>query len=728
MRFLRGGSLRDALARGPLPLDGPRRPRTRSARRSPPRTGRASSTATSSRPTSSSTRTATPTSRTSASRATSRAARTPEGARRAAYYISPEETAGEEPTARADVYSLGLVLSRCSPAAPARRHAATGAPCRRSTRCTVGATARPRPRSGGALRRRRARSSPRSPRSAGAAAEAGPARNPYKGLRPFVEPDAPDFLGRESLVARLVERLAAGRLLALVGPSGSGKSSAVRAGLVPAVRAASRRALVRRRDGARRRSVRRARGGARAARAGRAAARPRRADRARRRRAPAAAAGCCPATDSELLLVVDQFEELFTLVADEERRAASWRRCAPRRPTRAAASASCSRSAPTSSTGRSPTPASPRSCARAPSSSCRSAPTSSSARSPGRPRARRRGRGGPARRAGGRRRRPARRAAAAAVHARRALRPARRRQLTLAGYRELGGVAGAVARGAEEVYARSTRPGGTRRGSSSCASSSRDGGRRRVLRSELLAGRGRRRHRRVRPPPAAVLRPRPRDARADRRDRPRRAAEAWDRLRAGSTTPRDDLRTQRQLAAAAREWLDAGRDPSFLLRGARLERLESWRAADRRADAAGARVPRRLGRGARPARRARACAASGTLAAAAARRRRRWPAWRRSRPRCLAVFAFDQRSDAERERRTAVARELASAAVADLDDDAERSVLLALAAVERARPPTAPSRPRRARRCTARSSPRGSCCACRAWAARWTGARTARCS
>ncbi len=60
--------------------------------------------------------------------------------------------------------------------------------------------------------------------------------NPYKGLRAFQEADARDFFGRESLVARLVSRLADSRFLAVVGPSGSGKSSVVRAGLIPAVR------------------------------------------------------------------------------------------------------------------------------------------------------------------------------------------------------------------------------------------------------------------------------------------------------------------------------------------------------------------------------------------------------------------------------------------------------------------------------------------------------------
>ncbi len=65
-------------------------------------------------------------------------------------------------------------------------------------------------------------------------------QNPYKGLRAFGEADAADFFGRETLTQRLLERLAEGgelaRFLAVVGPSGSGKSSVVRAGLLPALR------------------------------------------------------------------------------------------------------------------------------------------------------------------------------------------------------------------------------------------------------------------------------------------------------------------------------------------------------------------------------------------------------------------------------------------------------------------------------------------------------------
>jgi WD40 repeat protein/class 3 adenylate cyclase len=58
---------------------------------------------------------------------------------------------------------------------------------------------------------------------------------PYKGLESFQPQDAEFFFGREELIADLAERLSNGSFLAVVGPSGSGKSSVVRAGLVPAI-------------------------------------------------------------------------------------------------------------------------------------------------------------------------------------------------------------------------------------------------------------------------------------------------------------------------------------------------------------------------------------------------------------------------------------------------------------------------------------------------------------
>jgi WD40 repeat protein/DNA-binding XRE family transcriptional regulator len=160
--------------------------------------------------------------------------------------------------------------------------------------------------------------------------------NPYKGLRAFGEADADDFFGRETLVQELLGRMSeagdpeagAGqelaRFLAVVGPSGSGKSSAVRAGLIPALRrgglpgsdkwfivdmlpgahpweeleAALLRVAVNPPQSLLAQLHQDERGLLRAV----------------RRVLPAADA-------TELALVIDQFEELFTLVTDETERA-----------------------------------------------------------------------------------------------------------------------------------------------------------------------------------------------------------------------------------------------------------------------------------------------------------------------------------------------------------------------------------------------------------------------
>src|SRR5437868_149868 len=59
---------------------------------------------------------------------------------------------------------------------------------------------------------------------------------PYLGLRPFEEADGPIFFGREDQVVALLLQLQAHRFVAVVGSSGSGKSSLVRAGLLPALK------------------------------------------------------------------------------------------------------------------------------------------------------------------------------------------------------------------------------------------------------------------------------------------------------------------------------------------------------------------------------------------------------------------------------------------------------------------------------------------------------------
>ncbi len=71
----------------------------------------------------------------------------------------------------------------------------------------------------------------------------GKPRNPYKGLRPFTQHDAADFFGREAVVEKVAELVnslvtdqparSSTRLLTILGPSGAGKSSLVMAGLLP---------------------------------------------------------------------------------------------------------------------------------------------------------------------------------------------------------------------------------------------------------------------------------------------------------------------------------------------------------------------------------------------------------------------------------------------------------------------------------------------------------------
>jgi WD40 repeat protein/class 3 adenylate cyclase len=60
---------------------------------------------------------------------------------------------------------------------------------------------------------------------------------PYKGLGAFEETDAAYFFGREQLVGELAARTVGFGFLGVVGPSGSGKSSLVLAGLIPSLRA-----------------------------------------------------------------------------------------------------------------------------------------------------------------------------------------------------------------------------------------------------------------------------------------------------------------------------------------------------------------------------------------------------------------------------------------------------------------------------------------------------------
>jgi tetratricopeptide (TPR) repeat protein len=68
--------------------------------------------------------------------------------------------------------------------------------------------------------------------------------SPYRGLSAFTEADAKYFFGRERVVASIVRKFAQSSLLQISGPSGSGKSSLVSAGLIPELRRSTAWAII----------------------------------------------------------------------------------------------------------------------------------------------------------------------------------------------------------------------------------------------------------------------------------------------------------------------------------------------------------------------------------------------------------------------------------------------------------------------------------------------------
>ncbi|MFC0433820.1 hypothetical protein [Kutzneria buriramensis] len=106
-----------------------------------------------------------------------------------------------------------------------------------------------------------------------------PGDSPYVGLAAFTADDADRFFGRERLVELLATRLAQHRFVGVFGASGAGKSSLLRAGLIP--RLPDRRFLV---------------------------------------LTPGAHPTLDLPDDENLVVIVDQFEEIFTLCEDVEER------------------------------------------------------------------------------------------------------------------------------------------------------------------------------------------------------------------------------------------------------------------------------------------------------------------------------------------------------------------------------------------------------------------------
>jgi WD40 repeat protein/DNA-binding SARP family transcriptional activator len=529
------------------------------------------------------------------------------------------------------------------------------------------------------------------------------ARNPYKGLRPFTEADAHDFFGRGELTQRLVARLGGqevgSRFLAVVGPSGSGKSSVVRAGLVPAIR---RGALGEPES----RFVTEMCPGAHPideleAALLRIAVRP----VARLRetlgsgsRGLLEAAELLVPRDSEIVLVVDQFEEVFTFCPDASEREGfleSLRVATVDPDTRLRVVvtlradfydrpltyprfgellATMNEAVPPL------TPDELEQAIRKPAERVGVSPETGLmaemiaevAHQPG-----------PL---------PLVQYALTELFERRD-----EDRLTLAALQDVGGVAGALSaradrilddadpearRAIKQVFLRLVTLGeGTQ------------DTRRRVARGELDA---------LEVDPAAIDRVldvfgRHRFLTFDRDASTREPTveiaheallTAWVRLRNWIEDAREDLRQERRLARAAAEWRASDQDLSFLMRGARLEQIASW---DTGTDLV-------IGQHERAYLKASLGERDRQAAAEDQRRRREARLERRSRTRLralvavfavaalvagsLTVVATNQRERASRQARLATARGLASAALANLELDPERSILLAMAAID----------------------------------------------
>jgi WD40 repeat protein/DNA-binding SARP family transcriptional activator len=172
-------------------------------------------------------------------------------------------------------------------------------------------------------------------------------------------------------------------------------------------------------------------------------------------------------------------------------------------------------------------------------------------------------------------------------------------------------------------------------------------------------------------------------------------ARAWPRLRGWLEESHTGLRLAAQLREAARSWDEFGRDQAGLYRGARLvavldavdhdditldpmeqEFLDASRASE---EAALTEARAQLHHERSTVRRLRGLLAGVAVLAVLSTG--------------ASLVAVDQRGRAQRQSEIAMARELAAAATANLEVDPERSILLALEAVNRSRSRDDPARP-----------------------------------
>jgi WD40 repeat protein/DNA-binding SARP family transcriptional activator len=478
---------------------------------------------------------------------------------------------------------------------------------------------------------------------------------PYLGLRTFQEEQSAWFFGRDADTTRLLERLELTRFLAVLGASGSGKSSLVRAGLVAALRAGAL-------PGSDIWTVRVMRPGVDPLDALTGALRT--LDAGTERRSPG----------GRVVLVVDQLEEIFTLCSEEERRRAFldaivtaataagrstvvvvtlradfYPRLAEHPQLADLASAHQFLVTPLDEVGLAEAVEGP---ARLAGFAIEPGLTETILRDV-------------ARRPG---------ALPLLQHALLELWQHRSdRMLTLAGYRVTGGVEGALAHRAETTYAalsledqqvarrlllRLTDPGDS-------AHDTPHYTRRRVAVAEL-AGRAEDQAA-IERVVATLTAVRLLTSDAEGGERYVEVSHealirAWPRLRDWVDDDRAGLLVHRRLTAAASEWDRLDRDEDALYRGGRLAEAAAWAERDPAAS--------------NPLERA-FLAAGRQLADAEAVRDRE----RQRRAEALAAVARRQSARLAVEARTSTARELAAVAVANLDVDPERSILLALEAV-----------------------------------------------
>ena len=538
-------------------------------------------------------------------------------------------------------------------------------------------------------------------------------RNPYKGLRAFTEADAHDFFGRGALTSRLVARLGesgpGSRFLAVVGPSGGGKSSVVRAGLVPAIRQGAL-------EGQEDPFIAEMLPGAHPideleAALLRVAVRP---VPGLHDRLDAGSRGLLEAVDlispdhTEVVLVVDQFEEVFTLTAEERERelfleALRVATADPESRLRVVVTlradfydrplvyprfgellAERTEAVPPLTADeleqaiRGPV----ERVGVRPDSGLVAEMIADVAHQPGAL--------------------PLLQYALTELFERR-----EEDRLTLDAYQELGGITGALSARAERIFEATDHQG--RRATKQTflrlvtLGEGRQDTRRRVTRSQLDSLDVERESINI----VVATFGRHRLLTFDREPSTREPTveiaheallSAWRRLRTWIDDAREDIRHERGLARAAAEWRGSDGDQSFLMRGARLEQLETWSATtelaiggseraylkasidrrDQEREEEEGRRTREAQIERRSARRLRglvAVFAAATLIAGS-----------------LTVVATNQSGRAgreadraERQARIATARELATAAVANLEVDPELSVLLATEAVHATR-------------------------------------------